>query len=223
MLDITRYSTLVFDCDGVIIDSNQTKIQAYFDTAINYGASEMQAQALVDYHVRLGGISRFVKFDYFLTEILNKPASESEVQWLLDEFGRILEYELLHCELAPGLQELKQKTTQARWMLVSGGDQAELRQLFSKRGIAGLFEAGIFGSPDNKDEILQREQERANLQKPALFLGDSRYDHQAATAAGLDFVFLSDWTDVPGWPEYCKAHGILVKPNLASLLADIPS
>lgn len=218
MRKITEYSTLVFDCDGVVLDSNQTKIQAYFDTAINYGATELQAQALVDYHVRLGGISRFVKFDYFLKEILKRPADPAEVQWLLDEFGRILEYELMHCEIAPGLNEIKRATPQAKWLLVSGGDQDELRNLFSKRGIAELFEGGIFGSPDNKDEILKREIESGNLQFPALFLGDSRYDHQASTAAGLDFVFLSDWTDVPEWQKYCEEHAIVTRNNLQSLI-----
>ena len=218
MRKITEYSTLVFDCDGVVLDSNQTKIQAYFDTAINYGATESQAQALVDYHVRLGGISRFVKFDYFLKEILKKPADSAEVQWLLDEFGRILEYELMHCEIAPGLNEIKRATPQAKWLLVSGGDQDELRNLFSKRGIAELFEGGIFGSPDNKDQILKREIESGNLQFPALFLGDSRYDHQASIAAGLDFVFLTDWTDVPEWQKYCEEHAVVTRNNLQSLI-----
>lgn len=218
MQNITHYTTLVFDCDGVILNSNQVKIQAYFDTAISYGADQMQAQALVDYHVKLGGISRFVKFDYFLAEILKKPADEAEVQWLLDEFGRILDYELMHCELAPHLHKVKQATLSARWMLVSGGDQHELRHIFSQRGIADLFEAGIFGSPDNKDEILKRETSNGNLKHPALFIGDSRYDHQASTNAGLDFVFLSDWTDVPEWQGYCKTHQIHVEKNIGDLL-----
>lgn len=35
-----------------------------------------------------------------------------------------------------------------------------------------------------------------SLSVPALFLGDSKYDYQAASAAGLDFVFLSGWSEV---------------------------
>ncbi|MDP2247466.1 MAG: HAD family hydrolase, partial [Nitrosomonadales bacterium] len=50
-MDISQYKTIVFDCDGVILDSNQLKTQAYFDTAIDFGANEQQAKALMDYHV----------------------------------------------------------------------------------------------------------------------------------------------------------------------------
>ncbi|MDP3308950.1 MAG: HAD family hydrolase, partial [Methylotenera sp.] len=67
-LDITKYKTIVFDCDGVVLDSNVVKTEAYFRTAKNLGATDLQAQALVDYHVKLGGISRYHKFDYYLRE-----------------------------------------------------------------------------------------------------------------------------------------------------------
>lgn len=218
MIDFTAYKTLVFDCDGVVTNTNQIKIQAYYDTAINFGANATQAQALVDHHIHLGGISRFIKFEYFLKEIMLRPVTDEAVQWLLDEFGRLLECELLHCELAPNLLALKAATPDARWMLVSGGDQLELRKLFEQRDIAYLFEAGIFGSPDNKDTILAREKSSGNLIFPAIFLGDSRYDHQASTRAGLDFVFLSDWTDFEGWQGYCQEHQILVMSSLPTLI-----
>ncbi|PKO51315.1 MAG: HAD family hydrolase, partial [Betaproteobacteria bacterium HGW-Betaproteobacteria-20] len=53
---------------------------------------------------------------------------------------------------------------------------------------------------------------------PALFIGDSKYDFEAATRAGLDFVFLSDWTEVADWEDYCKAHGIQVRNNISNLM-----
>ena len=64
-IDITNYKTIVFDCDGVILNSNKIKIDVFYDVAINFGASASQAQALVDYHVKFGGVSRYRKFDYF--------------------------------------------------------------------------------------------------------------------------------------------------------------
>ena len=47
MRPLAEYKTLVFDCDGVVLNSNQLKIQAYHDVAIEFGANEQQAQALV--------------------------------------------------------------------------------------------------------------------------------------------------------------------------------
>lgn len=216
-LDITKYKTIVFDCDGVVLDSNLVKTEAYFRTAKNLGATDAQAQALVDYHVRLGGISRYHKFDWYLREVLHQPATQESVQVLLDEFGRELEVVLMECAVADGLPELRAASS-ANWMILSGGDQQEIRTLFAKRDLAKYFDGGLFGSPDNKDTVLARERESGSLQFPALFIGDSKYDFEAATRAGLDFVFLSDWTEVADWPTYCQQHQICVAKNLLALL-----
>lgn len=218
MQKLDQYRTLVLDCDGVILNSNHLKIDAYFATAINFGANEQQAQALVDYHIKLGGISRFVKFQYFLSDILQQPVRQQDVDTLLADFGREVRRRLASCEIAPGLADLRAASADANWMVISGGDQLELRAIFEERDIAHWFDAGIFGSPDNKDEILARELQAGNIRQPALFLGDSRYDHQASTGAGLDFIFLHAWTDVPQWREYCDQHHITVRADIADVV-----
>ena len=215
---INQYHTLVFDCDGVILNSNHLKIEAYFATAKNFGASDKDAQALVDYHIKLGGISRFVKFDYFLKDILHKPSSRKEVEFLLEDFGREVRERLASCEIAPGLEALREQTAAANWLVISGGDQEELHGIFAERKLTHLFDGGIFGSPDNKDEILARELANHNIRKPALFIGDSRYDHESSTGAGLDFVFMQAWTDFPEWQTYCEQHDIPVRDNVEALV-----
>lgn len=218
MRPLTQYQTLVFDCDGVVLNSNQLKIQAYFDVAIKFGANQAQAQALVEHHVLLGGISRYPKFEYFLREILQQPVTEQAMLGLLASFTEEVQRLLTDCEIAPDLMRLRLATPNAKWMIVSGGDQAELREIFKRRGITDMFSAGIFGSPDNKDQILARELASGNIAQPALFIGDSRYDHIAATRAGLDFVFLKAWTDFEAWPSYCGEHQIEVLEHLGSLI-----
>jgi phosphoglycolate phosphatase-like HAD superfamily hydrolase len=217
-IDIKKYKTIVFDCDGVVLDSNVVKTEAYFRTAKSLGATDAQAQALVDYHVRLGGISRYHKFDYYLREITHQPVTQEAIQILLDEFARELEVVLMECEIAEGLDALRQATPQAKWMILSGGDQQEIRTLFAKRDLAKFFDGGLFGSPDNKDTVLAREKENGHLQFPALFIGDSKYDFEASTRASLDFVFLSDWTEVADWQDFCKNNQINVAKNLMELL-----
>ena len=217
MRALAEYKTLVFDCDGVVLNSNQLKIQAYFDVAIKFGANETQAQALVNHHVKLGGISRYPKFEYFLREIMQQIVTEQAMQALLDSFTAQVKRLLTDCEIAPDLMRVREANPHAKWMIISGGDQAELNNIFKQRGIDKLFDAGIFGSPDNKDVILARELDAGNIIEPALFIGDSRYDHQASTNAGLDFVFLSAWTDVEGWQDYCANHQIRVFNHLGDL------
>ena len=55
-IPIKTYKTFVFDCDGVVLDSNVVKSQAYFRVEKTLGATDAQAQALVDYHKAQGDL-----------------------------------------------------------------------------------------------------------------------------------------------------------------------
>jgi len=215
-MDLRHYKTLVFDCDGVLLNSNKIKTRAFYLAALPYG--EQAAQALADYHVSNGGISRYKKFEYFLSRILGAPdPDESMLERLLDAYADEAWRGLLSCEVAGGIAALRDKTEGSRWLVVSGGDQEEIRRLFARRDLARFFDGGIFGSPDPKDRILQREMQTGNIRKPAVFLGDTRYDHQAAKNAGLDFVFISRWSEFAGWREYCRRHFVVCADSLAEL------
>jgi len=209
------FTTIVFDCDGVILNSNRIKTDAFRSVALRYGADA--AEALVQFHVQHGGMSRYRKFEHLLANILGNADNEKEVQTLSSAYGECVYRELLQCDIAPGLHELRKATADQAWMVVSGGDEAELRRVFAARGLDQLFERGIHGSPATKDVILQRELSSANLELPALFLGDSRYDHEAAQRAGLQFIFVHGWSEFQGWQAYCSTHQIPIIENLADL------
>ncbi|SEG45183.1 HAD family hydrolase [Billgrantia desiderata] len=217
-LSVLHYTTLVFDCDGVVLDSNKVKTKAFYQATLSYGAAA--AQAMVDYHVANGGVSRYKKFAHFLEQIapMHSDQHGHNLESLLQDYAGHVRQGLFSCEIAPGLETLRQQTPNARWLIVSGGDQAELRDVFTQRGLADLFDGGIFGSPDTKEDILSRELANGNIRSPSLFLGDSEYDQQAAAAMGLDFVFLSGWTEVQGWEEWCHVKGISCKTSIKDLM-----
>lgn len=218
-LQVTDYASLVFDCDGVILNSNRVKTDAFYQAALPYG--EAAAQAMVDYHVANGGVSRYLKFAHFLEQLVPEYAagrSGPNLDELLEHYANAVLEGLLSCEVAPGLEQLRKRIPNTRWLIVSGGDQTELRHVFAQRGLTELFDGGIYGSPDTKDEILAHKLQNNTIQTPALFLGDSKYDHQAATAAGLDFLFLSDWSEVNDWKAWTNKQSLKVVKSLAALL-----
>jgi len=216
---LDSYQTLVFDCDGVVLDSNKVKTQAFYQAALPYG--EPAAQALVQYHVAHGGVSRYKKFAHFLDVLVPEHSNMSngpDLNALLAAYATAVQEGLLQCQIAPGLAELRAATPNARWLIVSGGDQAELRTVFASRGIADWFDGGIFGSPDTKDEILARELVNGSITGSALFIGDSKYDYQASRKAGLDFVFLYFWSEVKDWQEWCQSENVSFVKNVSALL-----
>lgn len=203
---MATYRTFVFDCDGVVLDSNRLKTDAFRLAALPYG--DEAAEALVDHHVANGGISRFAKFQHFLENLVPAGAIGPGFDDLLASYALAVRKGLAECAAAAGLEELRLATSDARWLIVSGGSQEELREVFAERGIDHWFDGGIFGSPDTKDVILAREIENGNIRGPALFIGDSKYDYRAASAADLDFVFATYWTEVPDWREFVDLHKI---------------
>ena len=213
--ELTQYQTLVFDCDGVVLNSNKIKTQAFYDVTKHFGHEA--AQALVDYHVQNGGISRYAKIEYFITEILKQDFDASIYYEILQHFAQAVKDGLMTCGVAEGLEELREKTAHANWLIISGGDQAELREVFTARGLDKYFNSGVFGSPDTKDIILAREVGNQNIHRDALFLGDSKYDYQAAYKAGLDFVLLTQWTEVKEHLAWCHSEDIASIFNLKVL------
>lgn len=213
--NLLAYRTLVFDCDGVILNSNHIKTQAFFEAARPYGTSA--AQKLVDYHVANGGVSRYKKFDHFLRYIIGEVPTDDNMQQLLDAFAETVRAGLSQCDIAPGLAALRESTPGIHWLIVSGSDQEELRDIFNRRGIAQHFDGGVFGSPDTKEHILKREVDRRNILFPALFLGDSQYDWRAASGASLDFLFVSSWTELHDWQKFTATLNIATIGSIGDL------
>ena len=213
---IQSYSTVIFDCDGVVLDSNAVKTRAFYETTVEFGRDA--AEQLVDYHKANGGVSRFKKFEYFLANIAHNSNRLPPLDELVDTYARLVKQGLLESRVEPSLDAIKRATPGSNWLIVSGGAQDELRWVFREKGIDGLFEGGIFGSPDSKEEILEREIDLGNIVEPALFIGDSKYDYLAARKYKIDFVFVKQWTEFSGWSEFCCSNDIVVCEDLSDIL-----
>lgn len=216
-----RYRTFVFDCDGVVLNSNSIKSRAFYEAAKPYG--DLAAQALLDYHLENGGVSRYKKFTHFVTTIhpkLGQTPKQPNLEDLLKTYGQTVRQELENCPVTPGLMSLRERFPQTRWLMVSGADQEELRDILFKRRIYNLFDGGIFGSPDSKITILGRELENRNIVAPTIFFGDSRYDYDAASHFGIDFTFISDWTEFSGWEKWVIQENVAWAPSI-SYIANI--
>jgi HAD superfamily hydrolase (TIGR01549 family) len=215
MINFNKIETIVFDCDGVILDSNDIKTQAFYEIGRQF--SEEAGLKLANYHIENGGESRYKKFNYLIENILKKNVSVKEVERLSGIFAKITIDNVLNSTIADRIFELRNRTINKKWVVVSGSDQEELRGIFKKRGLNGLFDGGIFGSPDTKDTILKREIESGNISKPSLFIGDSITDYKAAKNANMSFIFLTKWSGVSNWVDFLDEES-LVMDSLADLI-----
>ena len=206
----------MFDCDGVVLDSNRIKTEAFRSAALSFGPES--ADRLRAYHLQNGGVSRYLKFRHFLDSIVEGEAPVGSYESLLERYAAEVGRGLSTATIAPGLERLREATRSATWILASGGDQTELRGVFEKRGLTSFFDGGIYGSPTPKDEILTSCRDRGLLDGPVLFLGDSRYDFEVASDLGLDFLFVEAWSEFRDWRDHQKVHGYRSVRTLSEIL-----
>ena len=219
---LSSYKSIIFDCDGVILNSNKVKTKAFFDLAEPWGTEAQNL--LTTHHVNNGGISRHKKISYLLTTILpslsiNIPSVDLDAVHtnLVLQYSKLVFQGLCSCEVSPALEPLSKHSPNSQWSIVSGGDEKELHKLFQHRKLSSYFVEGIFGSPDDKQLILKREFAKKNFKYPALFIGDSKYDYISASSVDIDFLFLSSWSEVKDWQEFVTKEKINHLPSLVSL------
>ena len=131
-LDVGNYDYYIFDCDGVLLDSNAIKTDAFKFALRNF--DEASIDKFLKYHRANGSVSRFEKLKHFCHYILNKNNCEYLVEQLLESYGTEVFDRLLEAKLVDDLQALRLKTNQKPWLVVSGGYENELNLLFSTEG-----------------------------------------------------------------------------------------
>ncbi|WP_038045581.1 HAD family hydrolase [Thioalkalivibrio sp. ALE9] len=214
---LSDYRTFVFDCDGVLLDSNRVKTDAFYEAALPYG--EDAARELVRYHREHGGVSRQRKFGYFLERIVGEcPGSEEAYDELLKRYARCVREGLASCAVAEGAEELLERLPGDAWRyVVSGGAEDEVRWVLAEKGLVRHFH-GIYGNPQDKADLVERAAGEHGWAEPSLFVGDARYDHEVAIGHGMDFLFVSGYSEFVQWPEYVDGHDVACVAHLSEVI-----
>lgn len=188
-----NYSTIIFDCDGVLIDSNQLKTDAFRQILSTYPPTVVDD--FISYHQHHGGISRYVKLRTFLEKFADEAYAEKQLTELLNNFGKACVALYETADLTPGaIAVLENLKTNTDLYVASGSDQSELRQVFKKKRIDHLFK-GIYGSPKTKNELVSEIILKADTAGEVLFIGDAESDWKAAKKHNIDFIFMAQFSD----------------------------
>lgn len=197
--DLSGYDALIFDCDGVIFDSNAAKTSAFGHTARSFGYSDEAVVAFVAWQSENFGISRYRVFDELLSGRFGecdggRPLREA----VLAEFSDLARLAYLSVPITAGLEGFLDRHREIPMYVASGSDQAELRDVLIERGLADWFD-GVFGSPTAKTEIVAeivRERRGRDSRARHLMIGDAHADLDAALASSIDFLFISAYSSV---------------------------
>lgn len=215
---LRNYNSLVFDCDGVLLNSNKIKTDAFYKVTETYGKNK--AKELVNFHIMNGGVSRQEKFKHFFSHIVPTNNINTYVDIAVQDYGVLVKKDLQNAEVTKNLEDLHKKFSDNRkWMVVSGGNEEELNDVFKHIGIFNMFDGGIFGNPKPKHYLLQREINNNNIILPSLYIGDSKYDYEVSISLGLDFCFVSNWTEFKEWKDFFFDKDVYIIETVSDLLS----
>lgn len=182
-----RFDAIVFDFDGVLVESTDVKTRAFGALYSAYGPDvERQVTA---HHLANSGISRYVKFKHYHEQLLGIPYTDAVGEQLSARFSQSVLDEVVNAPYVSGAREfLEQYYRQLPLFVASGTPEEELREIVRRRGMQHYFRA-VHGSPASKADIINGVIAGHRL-SPArvLMVGDALADFDGARAAKTAFI-----------------------------------
>ncbi len=186
-INLDNIKILFWDFDGVIKDSVSVKTDAFVELFEIYG-KEFKDK-VKQHHIKNSGVSRYEKIPTYLEWCGIKPTN-SEVQNLCDQFGRIVKKRVISCSWVSGVEEfLDCNYKKYIFIMVSATPQEELLDICKTLKINHYFNK-IYGSPTSKYNAIKKSISHYNISSDeCLMFGDAKADIDAAKENNIKFIF----------------------------------
>lgn len=179
-----KFKKIIFDFDGVIINSHVVKSNAFKHIFKKY--SKNIAIQAYKYHLNNIGKSRFIKFKYILKKNFKKFNAKQIIN-LNNEFDKYCNERIKNLKISKYLLFfLNEHYRKVKFYISTGTPNNLIRKLVKKKKIKKYFTA-IYGSPKTKVDHIKSIIKKTDKKK-ILFIGDSNEDYLSAKK--LKIVFL---------------------------------
>ena len=192
---------IVLDFDGVVVESNQIKHQAFSDL---FSAYPEFYEQVMEYHRAHNAVDRHEKFRYVMEHIMHEHYSPDLAAEWADEYARMTREKIARCPYVNGALEMITDLKKTfPFYLASATPSDELYRILSARGIAGIFKE-VYGAPMKKAIMLKEIARREDVScGEILFIGDSREDYVSARESGCMFIGRISGYDFHDVPSLC--------------------
>ena len=191
-----HYDVIIFDCDGVILDSNNMKITAMRAALKNADYPANLTEQAIDAFLNNFGKSRQYHCRYFVETLLGLQGKKSSdlQKLILTHYSQAVEDEYLNVAMTNDSLALLKSLKNKSLYIASGSEEKQLIRVFKKRTLNHYFK-GIFGSPETKSNNVNtiiQQHPGSNV----LFIGDALADYNAAMDNKINFMFYSPYSNV---------------------------
>jgi len=206
MRQLSKYKNYIFDCDGVLLDSNCLKIEAMKKSLEKAGIKDSNVKSCIEYFSSNFGKSRYHHVNYFFQYIIEEvPQSELLQKKILGNYENSCDILYLKAKKTAHIDDALKKLD-GRKYVASGSEETQLKKALSKKFPSKMF-SGIFGSPMPKLEIVSNILENST-NNDFVLIGDSLADLDVAIELKIDFVGYTPYSNTPQLlMEKCMHHG----------------
>lgn len=198
MINYSKYDNIIFDFDGVVVNSNFIKEKCIFEASKNFCEKDYH-EKFIEYFTKHNGVPREGK--------INRFYSAKDSEQILKKYNDILSEKLNEVELTKDLKRYLEilKLKNLKLFILSGGNQKEVFNILQSKGLENEF-VKIMGGPKTKEQNL----DECSLSGKSIFIGDSLKDYEVSYKYGLDFIFMYGYTQFNTWEEFFRDKSILM-------------
>lgn len=215
---LSEYDVIIFDCDGVLIDSNLLKCEAFGNAIEEYPNHIIDN--FVAYCKKTFGVSRYIKFKEFFINFANEAFDEKRYNTFLSRYEKLCKDIYRDASLTPSVIKVLSllNNSGCKLYVASGSDEDELREVFNRRDLMKYFK-DVYGSPKKKSECVSLILRDDIGVKKAVLIGDAVSDFKTAKEHNLDFIYMSEYTvQSSEQDEFCRKNANFVINTLNDLL-----
>lgn len=219
-MNIEHFSHIVFDMDGVLIDSNHMKVDAA--RQVMQSILPDVTAIFVDHFRQNFGLTRYAHFAWAYEYLLAKAGYSAEVIGsLVAQYGKLVAEDYPACAVTRGTRALLAKVNCPCYVL-TGSEQFEARTLLRSHQLDTCFD-DILGGPVSKSENLDWIINTYGI-NPAesVLIGDASHDFEVASRFGFSFILVTQYMPFDNYPliEKVISSGGYVVNTLSDLLTD---
>lgn len=175
---------IIFDFDGVIINSHKIKTLAFYNIFKAYGKNiGIRAKK---FHLENIGKSRYYKFQFILKNILKSKFTKKKMLILDKEFDHYIENQLKKLTPSKYLIKFLENSKFKRNIYISTGTpQKKIIKILKEKKLLKYFNQ-VYGSPKSKINHINHIKNKNNYK--CIFIGDSFEDFKVSQKANIAFI-----------------------------------
>ena len=186
--NIFEAKMMIFDFDGVIVDSMNVKVDEYKILLSQFTKDELVLNRIEEVYRNSMGIPREVTLKKVFDEILGRNISAQEIENLSQAYSKAVFERLEAVKPLSGFLEYLALHKEVTKHIISGAPHSDIIYLADKLNLAKYFKSIKGGPLAKKDELKRIKTQEKVKEGEVIYFGDQENDYNAAKSAEVQFV-----------------------------------